>query len=90
MRVVVKAQPGATRALQRGAAQDPTSESLQQIADELGIVLEPQHPGVDDPELSSFFSVEVPDAAAAERVIASLQEKEAIEGAYLKPPDEPA
>jgi hypothetical protein len=32
--------------------------------------------------------VEVPDYATAERVIAHLQNLEAVEAAYLKPPDE--
>jgi hypothetical protein len=45
------------------------------------------HPGREDPLLAPYFTVEVPDAATAERVIAGLQNCEAVEAAYLKPPE---
>ena len=64
------------------------SEELSQAAEELGVVLEPMHPGAEDPHLAPYFTVEVPDYATAERVIAHLQGLEAVEAAYLKPPDE--
>lgn len=83
MQVIVKVRSGTGQALRRG-------DSLTRITEELGVVPEPQHPGIDDPELSSYFSIEVPDAAEAERVIDRLRNSEAIEGAYLKPPDAPA
>lgn len=68
----------------------PTTESqeLLQTTKALGIVLEPVHPGAEDPLLAPYFTVEVPDPATAERVITRLQQSKAIEAAYLKPPDE--
>jgi hypothetical protein len=64
------------------------SRELQQISRELGIVLEPMHPGAQDPLLSPYFIVSVSDTAAADRIIASFQRYKAIEAAYLKPKDE--
>lgn len=53
-----------------------------------GVALQPMHPGTDDPDLMRFFTVEVPDGASAEQVVARLQEDTEVEAAYLKPPDE--
>ena len=72
---------------QRGA---PTTESKELLkkAEELGDLLEPVHPGAEDPLLTPYFTVEVPDSATAERVIAHLRRSAAVEGVYLKSPDE--
>jgi hypothetical protein len=49
--------------------------------------LEPIHPGTEDPELTRYFTVEAPDQATAERVMARLRQSKAVEAAYVKPPD---
>jgi hypothetical protein len=51
-------------------------------------MLEPLHPGAEEPHLASYFTVEVQDPATADQVIARLKHCHAIEAAYLKPPDE--
>ena len=53
-----------------------------------GLTLEPMHRDTDDPTLQSYFVVEVPDHATAQRVMARLRQLEAVEAAYVKPPDE--
>ena len=53
-----------------------------------GVALQPMHPGTDDPDLMRFFTVEVPDGASAEQLIARIQHDPEVEAAYLKPPDE--
>ena len=58
------------------------------IVEEFGVVLEPLHPDTEDPSLISYFTIEVPDHATADRVIARLLQSKGIEAAYLKPPDE--
>ena len=72
---------------QRGV---PTTESkeLFKIAEELGVLLEPVHPGTEDPLLTPYFMVEVPDAITAEQVIAHFRQSTEVEAVYLKPPDE--
>lgn len=71
----------------RGA---PTAESkeLLSVAEELGVLLEPMHPGTDDPLLTPYFTIEAADSISAERIIAHLRRSRAIEAAYVKPPDE--
>lgn len=61
---------------------------LLRVADELGITLEPMHEGAEEPELQTYFTVEVPDAQTAERIAERLRACAAIEAAYLKPTDE--
>jgi len=61
---------------------------LSKVEKELDILLEPVHPGAEDPYLSQYFKVDVPDQATAMRVIKRLQNCKAIEAAYLKPSDE--
>ena len=63
-----------------------TQELLKTIA-ELEVALEPMHPGADSPSLAPYFTVAVPNAEAAEQVLNRLQAFEAVEGAYIKPPD---
>ncbi len=89
MRVIVKMEPSAARALQHGQTTAPGAASLRQLTDELGLSLEPLHPGVEDPDLGSYFSAEVEEAAVTD-LLDRLRSHQAIEGAYTKPPDEPA
>jgi hypothetical protein len=63
---------------------------VQTIAQEAGATLAPQHPGVDDPELSRWYSAHVSDRATAERLVAELSASDGVEGAYIKPDEEPA
>jgi len=55
---------------------------------ELGVVLEPLHPGVEDIRLAQVFKAEVSDPAMAEKAISRFQSCSTVEAAYLKPPDE--
>lgn len=65
----------------------PVANEVAQAAKELGVELEPMHPGVEDSSLAQFYTVEVPDTATAEKVIKRLRSCAAVEAAYLKPPD---
>ena len=66
----------------------PAATEVLRAAEELGATLRPMHPGVRDPELSTYFFVEVPDQPTAGRIISRLQNCDAVESAYVKPPDE--
>ena len=63
------------------------AKDLLALVKRLGVDLEPIHPGARDPLLMPFFKIEVPDQAAAERVIVALSESKSVEGAYVKPPE---
>lgn len=88
MHVTIRVRPDAALALHRRQLPTNTSEELLQTAEQLGVVLEPMHPGAEEPHLAPYFTVEVPDQATGERMIARLKHCQAIEAAYLKPPDE--
>ena len=61
---------------------------LHRIQRNLGITLELVHPGVRDPTLASYLTVEVPDEETAQRVVDRLKLCKAVDGAYIKPTDE--
>lgn len=56
---------------------------------ELGLELKPVHPGTQDPTLSTYFYVRVPDPQTAARVIDVVRQMPSVSAAYVKPPDEP-
>jgi hypothetical protein len=65
----------------------PEAEELDRIAGQLGVVLQPIHPDTTDPDLRGYFTVEAPDRATADKVIAGLRQSKAVAAAYVKPPD---
>lgn len=61
-------------------------DELRGRLDQLGVELEPVHPGEDDPLLAPYFAVEVPeDEGLADGVLSVLNESAAVEAAYVKP-----
>jgi hypothetical protein len=82
--VTVQVSPDVALALHQQTPSDKSEELLELLKD-LDVTLKPMHPGARDPLLTPFFTVEVPDQATAERVIAGLGESEAVEGVYIKP-----
>ncbi|HEY0323790.1 MAG TPA: hypothetical protein VGC66_22750 [Pyrinomonadaceae bacterium] len=88
MYITVQLDKEAALALQGQQPETDASRQIIEAANELGATLKPMHPGTADPDLASYFFVEVPDAATAERVISRLSRSSAITAAYLKPPDE--
>jgi hypothetical protein len=85
LQVTIQLSEEAARALQR----HQTIPELGQLANQLGIVLQPLHPQSQDRALMAFFSAEVPDAATAQRVITRLLQSPHVTAAYLKPADAP-
>lgn len=69
--------------------QEPSAEATEivKLARDRGLSLKPVHPGAEDPLLSPYFHVEVPDEDA-EEIIEALNRSGLVEGAYRKPPDE--
>jgi hypothetical protein len=87
--IVAKLSPDAARSLHQQGPQDTEADALGAVAEELGVVLRPMHPGTEDPDLMTYFMAESPDLETANRLIHRLQEFESVEAAYVKPPDEP-
>lgn len=88
IQITVQVSVDVARTLHRRGPPTTKSQELFKIVEELGVLLEPMHPGAEDPLLAPYFTVEVPDSTTAERVITHLRQSKAIEAAYLKPPDE--
>jgi hypothetical protein len=87
VRITIQVRPDVARALQGRLPNSPEATEVARAAAELGTVLEPIHPGVDDPHLETYFTVDVADSAAADRLLEELGANPAIEAAYIKPPD---
>ena len=88
IQVIIQVSADVARTLQQRGAPTTESRELLKIAEELGVLLEPVHPGAEDPLLAPYFMAEVPDSTTAERVIAHFRKSKAIEAAYFKPPGE--
>ncbi len=52
--------------------------------------LQPVHPTTGDPTLATFFMIEVDDPKEAMELVERLLKDSAVDGAYIKPDDEPA
>ena len=77
------------RLLRQHDEQAPESSVLA-VARQLGATIAPQHPDVHDPTLSRYFLAQVPEGAAAERLVDALSAVPEVESAYVKPDEEPA
>ena len=95
MRIVVVLQEQTAQELRAPArSRDIESASvdvqeIEQAASELGVSLSPMYPQVSHPTLQPFFFIDVPDKAAAEKVISRISKSAAVEAAYLQPEAEP-
>lgn len=88
MHVTLRLKADASLALHNLKPMTPASEELLKAAKELGVAIEPIHPGSKDPHLINYFKVEAIDRADAKRLVARLQRIAAVESAYLKSEDE--
>ena len=87
VQITIRVRPEAARGLRQRQATTPVTSELFRTAEDLGVELEPMHPQVSDINLASYYTAEVADIVAAEQAIARLQRCEAVEAAYIKPPD---
>ena len=87
--VILRVQPEVAQVLHHG--QSPTNQSaeLLRVVQELGLSLQPIHPGIDDAELMRYFALQVPNSALGEEVSRRLRQCSAIDAAYVKPQAEP-
>jgi hypothetical protein len=88
MQVTVQVSADVARPLHRRDPPRAESTALVELIEKLGLTLEPMHYGTTDPKLQSYFTVEVPDSTAAQRLIDALQQSEGVVAAYVKPRDE--
>ena len=63
--------------------------ALLALAERLGAVLRPLHPGTDDPRLSRYFVVVPPESAHAGTVASAFRELPSVAAAYVQALPEP-
>ena len=88
MEISVQLRPDVALALQGETVGAPEAEELRRRAEELGVELQPVHPGETDPLLAPYFYALAPDEDA-QRIAAELAAFPGVEGAYVKPAAEP-
>ncbi len=86
MEVVIQIVPTARAASAR--AESPLA-AVQRAVAKLALALEPQHPGIDDPVLSTYYRVKAPDAQSAAKVVEAVRDLPSVAAAYVKPGDAP-
>jgi len=72
-----------------GPAAAPEARALVRAAASLGAPLRPLHPATGDPDLAAWFTLKLPDRAAADRAVGVLRAVGGVTAAYVKPPAEP-
>lgn len=88
MRLTIQVSNELSPSLIQGEPTNLETRELLRLGESLGISFQPVHPGTRDPQLATYFTVEVPDMQVAQDVLARLQEHKAVKAAYVKPPDE--
>jgi hypothetical protein len=79
----------AAQALQHLAAPNAASLAVQAIAQDLGVKLQPVHPGIQDIELVKYFFTQAVSEQQAQSIIDTFLTCPSVEGAYVKPEGEP-
>jgi hypothetical protein len=88
MDVIIQVRREIAPNLRGRVAGSPAADEILRAARDLGVTLEPLHPGATDPHLIGYFIVSAADFAAAEHIAERLRRCQAVEAAYVKPPDE--
>jgi hypothetical protein len=92
MEIVVRLRPETARVFQgsTGARDVAGAAKVEALLRRFGVDLKPQHPGVADSELASYFTISAVSSAQAEQIAAALRELDVVEAAYIQPPPSPA
>jgi hypothetical protein len=67
---------------------NPKMEQLLHAAAELGVRIQPVHPGQTHPLLAPYFMVETRDRKTAEQIINAFKQFDFVEAAYLGPEEQ--
>ena len=68
-------------------ADSAAASAAATLGRELALPVRPMHPGSPDTALRAWFTIEAPDGAAGEHVLAELRRSPLVAAAYVKPPD---
>jgi hypothetical protein len=86
MRIIVQLHPEATRAA--AGPRNRWPRDLLNLERILRAPLEPLHPNATDPDLQTFFTVEIADTGDATPLLDTLRRHPLVTAAYHKPAEE--
>ena len=89
MHITIHVSESAARALHEMTPALEVSDEVLRVAEQLNVALEPMHASIEDPSLMQQFTVAVGSQARADEVVQAFLRCEAVEGAYIKPAEEP-
>lgn len=92
MEIVVRLRSDAADAFlgRRGPGEVAGIAEVAAVLRRFKVELTPQHPGIADPDLASYFTITAASFAQAEAIAAALRELDVVEAAYVQPPPSPA
>ncbi len=89
MQITLKLSEDVVRRLGSKLARERATETVLGMSPaEARLQILPLHPDTNDPNLSTFYTVEVADEAQAEQTLNRLRSSALVEAAYVKPADE--
>lgn len=87
MEVVIQLRPTDESPTDRGIPSAAVADVIAALGD-LGVDVEPMHPGAVDELLTPWLTVDVDDLHVAEEVITRLEQHDGVDAAYIKPAGE--
>ena len=88
MLIIIQVSSDVANSLHKRSRPTTDSKNLVKLLAELSVILEPMHPGTNDPDLATYFIVEADDKESADKLISRLQSCRAVKAVYVKPKDE--
>ena len=85
--ITVQLRQDAAAEVAGAGATSPEARDVVEAVAQHGLELVPVDPRAGDPVLESFFRIQAPDEATARELTEALTGLEAVEAAYVKPPD---
>lgn len=97
METVIQLRGDVAKLMQGAAARTEATDELWKAKRELeqelvrlGVAIRPVHPGSQDAELATYFTLCEAPGPDLEEILAVLRDLEAVTAAYAKPPAQPA
>jgi hypothetical protein len=87
MLITLKLVKDAALALHEKGPHTESSSELVRRAGDLGLSLKPVHPNTPDAELQTYFHVSVDNPDSVSHVLTQFRSANAVEAAYVKPPE---
>jgi hypothetical protein len=87
VQVTIQVSTDVAHTLQQRGLPTAKTKDLLSIMDLFHVALQPMHAGTNHPSLEKYYLVEAPDPKTAQQIVDRLLQSDAVEAAYVKPPD---